>query len=116
MEEKIWLAIVALVASVMTITEFFKRLFKVDKKWFNRVLTFVVAIGTAFVAWILGNLPTFFTPEWACVLVEGGFLGLLCCWTYDPKILKEIFDVVFSLFGPKLGGKWYSNEVEEKKK
>lgn len=112
MENQIWLAIIALVASVMAITEFFKRLIKVDKKWVNRLLTFIVAEGTAFVAWILGKLPTFFTPEWACVLVEGGILGLLCCWTYDPKIIKEIFDIIFSLFGQKLGGKWYTKEFD----
>ena len=109
MENEIWVAILAMVASATTITEFFKRLFKVDKKWFNELLGFIVAEGTAFVTWILGNLPTWFTPEWACVLVEGGFLFVVTKVAYDKLYLvKEVFDVIFNLFGKKLGGKWYA--------
>ena len=116
MENQIWLAIVALVASATTLTEFFKRLFKVDKKWFNELLSLVISEATAFVAWILGSLPTFFNPEWACVLVEGGLLFVLTKVAYEKfDLVKEVFDVIFNLFGPKLGGKWYTKEIEEKK-
>ncbi|MBP5712411.1 MAG: hypothetical protein J6W77_05355 [Prevotella sp.] len=116
MENQIWLAIVALVASASTITEFFKRIFKVDKPWFNELLSFIISIGTAFVAWILGTLPTWFTPEWQCVIIEGIILFLINSKVFYDKLylVQEIFDVVFSLFGNKLGGKWYS-KVEEKK-
>ena len=117
MENQIWLAILAMVASATTITEFFKRLFKVDKKWFNELLAFVVAEATAFVTWILGNLPTWFNPEWECVLIEGFFLFLATSKLFYGKLelVKEIFDVFFNLFGPKLGGKWYEpKEIEEK--
>lgn len=113
MENEIWLAIMAMVATATTLTEFFKRLFKVDKAWFNELLSIIVSEGTAFVTWILGNLPTFFTPEWACVLLEGGFLFGAIRWGYkNLAIVKKIFDVVFSLFGPKLGGKWYEKPKE----
>lgn len=117
MENQIWMAIVAMIASVLTITEFFKRLFKVDKTWFNELLSFIVAEGTAFVTWILGNLPTWFSPEWQCVLLEGFFLFLATSKFFYNKLdlVKEIFDVFFNLFGKKLGGKWYTKEVEEKK-
>ena len=115
MEENIWLAIMAMVAAATTLTEFFKRLFKVDKKWFNELLSLVICEGTAFVTWILGNLPTFFTPDWACVLVEGRFLFAVIKVGYDRiELVMKIFDVVFSLFGKSLGGKWY-DKVEEKK-
>lgn len=115
MENEIWLAIVALVASATTLTEFFKRLFKVDKKWFNELLSLIICEGCAFVAWILGSLPTWFTPEWACVLIEGGFLFGIIKVGYDRiELVKKIFDVVFSLFGKKLGGKWYDKiEAED---
>jgi len=114
MENQIWLAIMAMVAAATTLTEFFKRLFKVDKRWFNELLSLVVCEGTAFVTWILGNLPTFFTPEWACVLLEGGFLFAIIKWGYDKtELIKKIFDVIFSLFGKSLGGKWYEN-IEKK--
>ena len=114
MENQIWLAIIALVASATTLTEFFKRLFKVDKKWFNELLSLVISEATAFVAWILGSLPTFFTPEWACVLVEGGFLFAIIKVGYDHiEIVKKVFDVIFSIFGKSLGGKWYTNEIDD---
>lgn len=115
MEENIWMAIMAMVAAATTLTEFFKRLFKVDKKWFNELLSLIVCEGTAFVAWILGSLPTWFNPEWGCVLLEGFFLFLATSKIFYEKLalVKEIFDVVFNLFGPKLGGKWY-DKVEEK--
>lgn len=115
MENEIWLAILALVASATTITEFFKRLFKCQKKWVNELIGFVVSIGTAFVAWILGTLPTWFTPEWECVLIEGITLFAASKVAYDKLYLvKEIFDVIFNLFGPKLGGKMYTKEIEQK--
>ena len=113
MENEIWLAIMAMVAAATTLTEFFKRLFKVDKRWFNELISILVCEGTAFVTWILGNLPTFFTPEWACVLLEGGFLFVACKVAYEKLYLvKEIFDVIFNLFGKKLGGKMYVEKKE----
>jgi len=113
MENEIWLAIMAMVAAATTLTEFFKRLFKVDQKWFNELLSIIVCEATAFVTWILGNLPTFFTPEWACVLVEGGFLFIIIKVGYDHlEIVKKIFDIIFSIFGKKLGGKWYEKPKE----
>lgn len=114
MENEIWLAILALVATATTLTEFFKRLFKSNKKWLNELISLVISEATAFVAWILGTLPTWFTPEWACVLIEGGFLFVVCKVAYDKLYLvKEVFDVIFNLFGKKLGGKMYK-EVESK--
>lgn len=117
MENRIWLAIVSLIAIVMTITEFFKRLFKVDKRWFNELISLIVCEGAAFIAWILGSLPTWFNPEWACTLVNGFFLFLATSKLFYEKLdlVKEIFDVVFNLFGPKLGGKWYSKKAIEEK-
>ena len=115
MEDQIWFAIVALIASATTITEFFKRIFKVDKRWFNELLGFIVAEGTAFVAWILGTLPVWFAPEWECVLIEGVILFIATKVTYEKlDLVKEIFDVIFNLFGKKLGGKWYIKIEEEK--
>ena len=117
MENQIWLAIIALVASATTLTEFFKRLFKVDKKWFNEMLSLVISEATAFVAWILGSLPTFFTTEWACVIVEGGFLFAIIKVGYDHiEIVKKVFDVVFSILGKSLGGKWYTKEIDNDNK
>lgn len=107
MENVIWTAIVALIASVTTLTEFFKRIFKVDKPWFNEILGFIVAIATAYVAWILGKLPTFFEPEWECVLIEGITLGIATKYVYKLEVVKEVFDIFFQIFGNKLGGKWY---------
>ena len=116
MEQQIWLAIIALIASATTLCEFFKRLFKVDKRWFNELISIIICEGTAFVAWILGSLPTWFTPEWGCVLLEGGFLFAATKIAYEKlDLLKEVFDVVFNIFGPKLGGKWYQKKVEKKK-
>jgi hypothetical protein len=113
MEDSIWMAIIALIATATTLTEFFKRLFKCDKKWFNELISLIVSEGTALVAWILGSLPTWFTPEWACVLLEGGFLFVACKVAYEKLYLvKEIFDVIFNLFGKKLGEKLYEDKKE----
>ena len=114
MENQIWLAMLALIPTVTTLTEFFKRLFKVDKKWFNELLTVIICFGTAFVAWILGYLGTFFTPEWACVLVEGCIIFAIDWFGYNKlDIIKKVYDLIFSLFGKSLGGKWY-DKVEKK--
>ena len=117
MEEKIWLAMLALIPTVTTLTEFFKRLFKVDKKWFNELLTVVICFGTAFIAWILGYLGTFFTPEWACVIIEGCIIFAIDWFGYNKlDIIKKVYDLIFSIFGKSLGGKWYTKEIDDDNK
>jgi len=111
MENLVWTAIIALVAIAGTLTDFFKRLFKVDKKWFNEILFIVVSFGTAFIAWIIGYLPTFFSPDWACVLFEGLTIAVLGTWTYSFDFVKKIYDFIFSI----IDGKYYSKKDEEKK-
>lgn len=110
MENLILNEIVALVAVVGTLTEFFKRLFRVNKRWFNELLSWVIAIGATYVAWILGAMPTFFEPEWLCVLFEGVLVGLAANYMYGYDWVKKILDFIFQF----IGGKWY-DKVEEKK-
>lgn len=110
MENLVLGAIIALIAVVNTLSDFFKRLFKVDKKWFNELLSWVIAVGATFVAWILGYMPTFFQPEWACVLFEGILVGIAANITYGYDWVKKILDFVFQF----IDGKWY-DKVEEKK-
>ena len=108
MEKMILAAIVTLVASVNVLSDFFKRLFKVDKKWFNELLSWVIAIGATFVAWILGAMPTFFEPEWLCVLFEGVLVGIAANLSYGYDWVKKILDFIFQF----IDGKWY--EIEKK--
>lgn len=108
MENMILAAIATLVASVNVLSDFFKRLFKVDKKWFNELLSWVIAIAATFVAWILGYMPTFFQPEWACVLFEGILVGVAANITYGYDWVKKILDFIFGF----INGKWY-NKAEK---
>lgn len=110
MEKLILSEIVALVAVVGTLTEFLKRLFRVNKRWFNELLSWVIAIGATFVAWILGAMPTFFEPEWLCVLFEGVLVGIAANYAYGYDWVKKILDFIFQF----IGGKWY-DKVEENK-
>ena len=110
MENLILAAIATLVASVNVVSDFLKRLFKVDKKWFNELLSWLVAIGATYAAWAMGKMPTFFEPEWLCVLVEGIFVGMVANFTYGYEWVKKILDFIFSF----IDGKWY-DKVEEKK-
>ena len=105
MENLILAAIATLVASVNVLSDFFKRLFKVDKKWFNELLSWVIAIAATFVAWILGAMPTFFQPEWACVLFEGVLVGIAANITYGYDWVKKILDFIFGF----IDGKWYTD-------
>lgn len=100
-------AITSLVASVNVLSDFFKRLFKVDKKWFNELLSWVIAILVTFAAWGMGKMPTFFTPEWLCVLVEGIFVGIAANITYGYDWVKKILDFIFSF----IDGKWYEKKA-----
>ena len=109
MENVTWMAIVALIASVTTLTEFFKRLLNVKKAWFNEILGFVIAIITAYIAWILGKLPTWFEPEWQCTLLNGIFLGVATRFTFKLETIRQIFDIVFQIFGKGIGEKRYNN-------
>jgi hypothetical protein len=70
------------------------------------------------VAWILGYLDTFFTPEWACVIVEGGIIFAIDWFGYNKlDIIKKVYDLIFSIFGKSLGGKWYEKkEIDNDKK
>lgn len=108
METAILAAITALVASVNVLSDFFKRLFKVDKKWFNELLSWVIAIAATFVAWMIGKMPTFFEPEWLCVLVEGIFVGMVANLTYGYDWVKKILDFIFQF----IDGKWYNKKCE----
>lgn len=108
MENLILGAIITLIAVVNTLSDFFKRLFKVDKKWFNELLSWVIAVGATFVAWILGYMPTFFQPEWACVLFEGILVGIAANIAYGYDWVKKILDFIFQF----IDGKWY--EIEKK--
>lgn len=104
MENIILTAIATLVASVNILSDFFKRLFKVQAKWFNELLSWVIAIAATFVAWLLGYMPTFFQPEWACVLFEGILVGVAANITYGYDWVKKILDFIFGF----IDGKWYN--------
>lgn len=105
MENVILIAITSLVAVVGTLTDFFKRLFKVDKKWFNELLSWFISIATAYVAWILGILPAISQPEWLWVLAEGVLIAIAANFTYGYDWVKKILDFIFSW----IDGKWYDN-------
>ena len=109
MEKLVLAAIATLVASVNVLSDFFKRLFKVDKKWFNELLSWVIAIAATYVVWILGAMPAFFEPEWLCVLFEGVLVALAANYMYGYEWVKKILDFVFSF----IDGKWYSKKVED---
>ena len=105
MENLVLAAIVSLIASVNVLSDFFKRLFKVDKKWFNELLSWVIAIAATFVAWILGKMPVIFQPDWLSSLFEGILVGIAANITYGYDWVKKILDFVFQF----IDGKWYNN-------
>lgn len=105
MENLILAAIAALVAIVNVLSDFFKRLFKVDAKWFNELLSWVIAIAATYVAWILGKIPAIFQPEWLSILFEGILVGIAANITYGYDWVKKILDFIFSF----IDGKWYDN-------
>ena len=50
-----------------------------------------------------------------CVLVEGCIIFAIDWFGYNKlDIIKKVYDLIFSLFGKALGGKWYE-KVEKKK-
>lgn len=105
MENLVLAAIVSLVASVNVLSDFFKRLFKVDKKWFNELLSWAIAIAATFVAWILGKMPAIFQPEWLSILFEGILVGIAANIAYGYDWVKKILDFIFQF----IDGKWYDN-------
>lgn len=105
MENVILIAIVSLIAIVGTLTEFFKRLIKCDKKWFNELLSWFISIATAYVAWIIGYLPAISQPEWLWVLAEGVLIAVCANKGYGYDFIKKILDFIFQF----IDGKWYDN-------
>lgn len=93
-----------------TLTDFVKRFIKTDKKWVNKLITFVLAIITTYVAWIIGYIPAFGNPEWLTVLVEGIVVALVSIGLYSDKNLKAFYDFIFSFIN---GEKWYTKEIED---
>ena len=111
MENLILASIATLVASVNVLSDFFKRLFNVKAKWLNEVMSWLIAIAATFIAWILGYMPTFFQPEWACVLLEGVFVGMAANFMYGYEWVKKILDFIFSF----IDGKYYDKKEDEEK-
>lgn len=110
MESVIIAATVVLAGLVSgTLTDFVKRFIKTDKKWVNRLISFVLAIAATFVAWIIGYIPAFGSPEWLAVLVEGIVVGLVANGLYNDKNLKAFYDFIFSFIN---GEKWYVEKKE----
>jgi hypothetical protein len=96
MENMILAAIATLVASVNVLTDFFKRLFKIDKKWVIELMSWVIAIAATYVAWIMGQIPAIFQPEWLSILFEGLLVGIAANIAHGYEITKKILDFIFS--------------------
>ena len=92
-----------------TLTDFVKRFIKTEKKWVNKLVTFILAILTTYVAWIIGYIPAFGNPEWLTILVEGIVVGLVSIGLYSDKNLKAFYDFIFSFIN---GEKWYVEKKE----
>lgn len=86
------------------LTDFVKRFIKTEKKWVNKLITFILAIIATYVAWIIGYIPAFGNPEWLTVLIEGITVGLVAIGLYSDKNLKAFYDFIFSFIN---GEKWY---------
>ena len=92
-----------------TLTDFVKRFIKTEKKWVNKLVTFILAILTTYVAWIIGYIPAFGNPAWLTILVEGIVVGLVSIGLYSDKNLKAFYDFIFSFIN---GEKWYVEKKE----
>ena len=93
-----------------TLTDFVKRFIKTEKKWVNKLVTFILAILTTYVAWIIGYIPAFGNPEWLTVLVEGIVVFLVSIGLYSDQNLKTFYDFIFSFIN---GEKWYTKDKKE---
>ena len=94
------------------LTEFVKRFIKSEKKWVNKLITFILGILATYVAWIIGYIPAFGNPEWLTVLIEGITVGLVAIGLYSDNNLKAFYDFIFSFIN---GEKWYTKEIDENK-
>ena len=101
MENMILAAIATLVASVNVLTDFFKRLFNINKKWVIELLSWVIAIAATYVAWILDYMPAIFQPEWLSILFEGLLVGIAANIAHGYEITKKILDFIFSFINKK---------------
>lgn len=108
MEALILAKIVSLVAVTNALVDFLKRLIKCDKKWVNELLSWSIAIATGFVAWVIGYVPMFFTPDWACALFLGICIAISANWMYGYEWVKKILDIIFQF----IDGKWYEKKSE----
>ena len=96
MENIILAAIATLVASVSVLTDFFKRLFNINKKWVIELMSWVIAIGVTYVAWIFCKIPAIFQPEWMSILFEGLLVGIAANIAHGYEITKNILNFIFS--------------------
>lgn len=102
MENVILAATVALVAIVGMLTDFFKRLFKIETKWLNHLISWVISIAATYVAWIIGYIPAVTQPEWLWILIEGIGVGLIANGVYTIDVVKKVYDFIFSFINGKL--------------
>lgn len=86
-----------------TLMDFVKRIIKTDKKWVNHLISWVLSILATYVAWIIGYMPAIGQPEWAWIALEGVGVGLMANGIYTIKVIKKIYDFLFSF----IDGKWY---------
>ena len=94
------------------LTDFVKRFIKSEKKWVNKLITFILSIIATYVAWIIGYIPSFGSPEWLTVLIEGITVGLVAIGLYNSDNLKAFYDFIFSFIN---GEKWYGEKAVETK-
>ena len=89
-----------------TLMDFVKRIIKSDKRWVNRLMSWVLSILASYTAWVIGYLPAIGQPEWAWILVEGVGVGLMANGIYTSETIKKIYDFLFSF----IDGKWYDKK------
>lgn len=104
MEALILTATVVLATLVSgTLMDFVKRIIKTDKKWVNHLISWILSILAAFVAYAIGYLPAIGEPWWAWILVEGVGVGVIANGIYTIEVVKKFYDFIFQF----IDGKWY---------
>lgn len=107
MEALILTATVVLASLVSgTLMDFVKRFIKTDKKWVNHLISWILSIVAAFVAYAIGYLPAASEPWWVWILIEGVGIGLIANGIYTIDVVKKFYDFIFEF----IDGKWYVTE------
>lgn len=92
-----WTLFAAIVAVASAASAALIKLFGITTNWVKQVISWVVAIALAFLAYAIGMLPAMAEPAWLYVLIQGVCIGLVSNGIYDIPAIKKLYERIFHL-------------------